>query len=291
MTIVVYVALILVGLILGSFAGATIWRLRARQLVEDKANGDDYDKMEYKRLKKLTTATITNDRSQCLNCSYVLKWYDLIPIVSWISLGGKCRNCRTSIGYLEPLIELGVALFFVISYMFWPYPLVTFVDISRLIIWLVAGVSLAILFVYDFKWFLLPNKVTFSLIVLGLLSSVVTVLQSNDTSSAIASIAGSVVILSGLYYILYKFSKGKWIGLGDIKLGLGLALLLADFRLAFVALFAANLIGTIIVIPPMLLGKLKRSSHIPFGPLLIAGTIIAELIGMYLVDWYVAGLL
>lgn len=291
MITVTYIALILVGLALGSFAGATIWRLRARQLVEDKANNEEYDKAEYKRLKKLTTATIVRDRSQCLNCSYVLKWYDLIPIFSWLSLGGKCRNCRKPIGYMEPMIELGVTLFFVVSYMFWPFPLDTFVDISRLIVWLVAGVSLTILFVYDFKWFLLPNKVTLALIVIGLVSSVLTAIQSSNISGVIASIAGSVVILSGLYYILYKFSKGKWIGLGDIKLGLGLALLLADFRLAFVALFAANLIGTLIVIPPMLAGKLKRSSHIPFGPLLITGTIIAQLVGLYLVDWYTAGLL
>jgi prepilin signal peptidase PulO-like enzyme (type II secretory pathway) len=291
MEVVVYLALVLVGLCLGSFAGATIWRLRARQLVEDKANGDEYDKAEYKRLKKLTTANMAHDRSQCLHCSYVLKWYDLIPLVSWISLGGKCRQCRTPIGYLEPLIELGVALFFVVSYIFWPYPLVTFVDISRLIVWLVVGVCFAILFVYDTKWFLLPDKVAFTLIGLGVLSSVLAVLQSGDVASSIASVGGSIVILSGLYFILYKISKGKWIGFGDIKLGLGLALVLADFRLAFIALFAANLIGTIIVIPPMLLGKLKRSSHVPFGPLLIVGSVIAQLAGLYLVDWYVGSLL
>ncbi len=290
-SILTYVTLIMVGLILGSFAGATIWRLRARQLVEDKANKEDYDKAEYKRLKKLTTATIATDRSQCLHCSYVLKWYDLIPLISWVSLGGKCRHCRKPIGYLEPLIELGVALFFVLSYVFWQYPLVTFIDISQFIIWLAAGVCFAILFVYDMKWFLLPNKATITLIGLGILSSIAVLLQSHDVLGTLGTIAGSVLILSGLYYLLYKVSKGKWIGFGDIKLGLGLALLLADFRLAFIALFAANLIGTIIVIPPMIVGKLKRSSHVPFGPLLILGTIIAELAGLYLVDWYLGSLL
>ena len=287
----VYVALVLVGLSLGSFAGATVWRLRARQLIEDKADGEEYDKEEYKRLKKLTTSPLSKDRSQCLHCSYVLKWYDLLPLVSWISLGGKCRNCRKPIGYLEPLIELGVALFFVISFLCWPYTLSNPIDSIRFIIWLIAGVAFAILFVYDLKWFLLPDKVTFVLIGLGIITSILTVIGSSDKGTAVGSIAGSVLILSGLYFVLNKISKGKWIGFGDVKLGLGLALLLADVRLAFIAIFAANLIGTLIVLPPMIAGKLKRTAHVPFGPLLILGTVVAQLAGLSLVDWYMTSLL
>lgn len=290
-TIVIYTALVLVGLCLGSFAGAMAWRLRARQLAQDKSNGYEYDKKEYAQLKKLTKTSIARDRSQCLHCSYVLRWYDLIPLVSWLSLGGRCRNCRASIGYIEPLIELSVALFFVLSYMFWPYPLTQPVDITRLIIWLVAGVGFAILFLYDAKWFLLPDKINFLIIGLGIVSTAMLVVGSSDIGGTLGSVAGSVLILSGLYFMLYKISKGKWIGFGDIKLGLGLALLLGDYRLAFLAIFAANLIGCIIVIPGMTMGKLKRDSHVPFGPLLILGTIVAQLAGLPLVDWYLGGLL
>jgi len=82
-----------------------------------------------------------------------------------------------------------------------------------------------------------------------------------------------------------------WIGFGDIKLGLGLALLLADWRLAFIALFAANLIGCLIVLPAMAMKKLKRNSHVPFGPLLIAGFVIAGLAGNYLMSLYFYNLL
>lgn len=287
----IYIALVLVGVCLGSFAGASVWRLRARQLAQDKVDGEQYDKQEYKQLNKLTKSSIMKDRSQCLHCSYTLKWYDLIPLVSWISLRGKCRNCHHSIGYLEPLIELGVALLFVGSYAFWPYPLSDFLDISRFILWLVSGVGLAILFAYDAKWFLLPDKITVVIIILGALSAIISVAQSSDTLSALSSAAGSVVILSGIYFALYKISKGRWIGFGDIKLGLGLALLLADFRLAFIALFAANLVGSLIVIPPMIAGKLKRTAHVPFGPLLITGTVIAQLSGLYLLELYMSSLL
>jgi leader peptidase (prepilin peptidase)/N-methyltransferase len=77
-----------------------------------------------------------------------------------------------------------------------------------------------------------------------------------------------------------------WIGFGDVKLCLGLALLLADWRLAFIALFAANLIGSLAVLPGLMMKKLKGNSHVPFGPLLIAGFLVAGLFGIHILDWY-----
>jgi leader peptidase (prepilin peptidase)/N-methyltransferase len=287
--LVIYLALVLIGLCFGSFAGAMVWRLRARQLVEDKAAGEPVNAKELARLEKLTKKDALHDHSQCLYCSYTLRWYDLIPLFSWLSLGGKCRNCRHKIGRMEPLIELGVAVFFVISYTFWPYGLTTTLEIARLMIWLAAGVSLAILFVYDLKWFLLPDRINFTLIGLGAVTSAIAVIEAKDHIATILSIVTAAIILSGLYFVLYVISKGRWIGFGDIKLGLGLALLLADWRLAFIALFAANLIGCLIVIPGMIRGNLKRDSHISFGPLLILGTVVAQFVGLYLIGTYFYG--
>ena len=289
--VVIYLALVLTGLCLGSFGGAMVWRLRARQLSEDKANHEEYDKAEYQRLKKLATGDAMHDRSRCLHCSYALRWYDLIPLVSWLSLRGKCRQCHAPIGRLEPLIEVGVMLLFVLSYAFWPYPLQTTLELAQFIIWLVAGVGLAILFAYDTKWFLLPDRVSFVVIGLGALSAAIVILQSADRLNALLSVVGAAVILSGLYLVLYLISRGKWVGFGDVKLGLGLALLLADWRLAFVALFAANLIGCLIVIPAMISGRLKRDSHVPFGPLLILGFVVAQLAGTYLIETYLGTVL
>ncbi len=289
-TELIYLILVLVGLCLGSFSGATVWRLRARQLAIDRSRHEAYDKEEYEQLKKLTKATVMHDYSQCLHCSYRLRWYDLVPLISWISLRGRCRQCRKPIGHLEPLIELGVASLFVASYALWPYQLGTGLEVAQFVVWLVAGVGLAILFAYDAKWLLLPDKVNVAVIGLGLVSAILVVLRSSDIAATIISIVASVGILSGMYFVLYLVSRGKWIGFGDIKLGLGLALLLADWRLAFIALFAANLIGCLVVLPQMLRGKLKRSAHVPFGPLLIAGTVIAQLVGFYLIDIYTYGL-
>jgi len=290
-SIVILVGLILFGLVLGSFAGATVWRLRARQLVADKKAGEPVDAKEYKQLKKLAGEKISQDRSRCLHCGYELRWYDLIPLISWLTLRGKCRSCRHSIGYMEPLIELGTALYFVVSYLFWPTPLVDPLQIAIFALWLVSGVGLAIMFAYDSKWYLLPDKINFAVIGLGLVSALLMIISSTDTVAAIISVVGSVAILSGLYLVLHTISKGAWVGFGDVKLGLGLGLLLADWKLALIALFAANLIGCLIVIPLMLTGKLKRNSHVPFGPLLIAGAVITKLVGVMIVEFYTLSLM
>jgi prepilin signal peptidase PulO-like enzyme (type II secretory pathway) len=275
--IIIYAVLILFGLCIGSFAGASVWRLRARQLEQDKKDGELVDNVEYENLKKLTKKTLLTDRSRCLHCSYELKWYDLIPLFSWIFLKGKCRKCNKKIGYFEPLIEISVALLFAASYLLWPYTLDSPINVSMFILWLISGVGLTILFAYDLKWLLLPDSISFSVMAIGLINAILVIINSTDKNGAIMSIVGAMAILSGIYWLLYITSKGKWIGFGDIKLGIGLALMLADWRLAFVALFVANLIGCLMVIPGLVTGKLKRDSHIPFGPLLIIGFVIAKL--------------
>ncbi|HPF31190.1 MAG TPA: prepilin peptidase [Candidatus Saccharibacteria bacterium] len=284
--LIIYLVLIIFGLCMGSFAGALVWRLRAFQLKEEKNDGEKINDSEYEKLEKLTKNKVKNDYSRCLNCSYKLKWYDLIPLFSWISLKGKCRHCHKKIGYMEPAVELFTALFFVLSYIYWPESLNTFFGFTSFILWLIAGVGLAVLFVYDVKWYLLPNRVSKFVLFVGIINSLIVLVQSNDKFHSIISILFALFILSGLYWILHKISKGKWIGFGDVELGLGLALMLADWRLAFIALFMANFIGCLIVLPPLLAGKLERNSKIPFGPLLIIGFIFAKLAGMYLINLY-----
>lgn len=279
------------GLILGSYAGATVWRLRARQLVEDKTAGEEYDKREHKQLLPLTKTTTRSDRSRCLHCHHQLAWYDLLPLVSWIGLRGKCRYCKERIGRLEPLIEIGMAVFFVGSYLLWPVALNDTLAIGQFALWLAAGVLLAILFVYDLKWFLLPNQAMFPLIGISIVTAALHVVGAQDVVTAVFDLAGAVAILSGLYWVLWKLSRGAWIGFGDVKLGLALALLLGQWQLAFFALFTANLIGCLIVLPGMMAGKITRTTRIPFGPLLILGAVIAWFAGPPVVEWYISTLL
>jgi prepilin signal peptidase PulO-like enzyme (type II secretory pathway) len=284
--IFVSVGLVLFGLIIGSFNGAMVWRLRARQLEEDKAAGERVSKKEYDRLKKLLQPSLAEDRSMCLHCHHQLAWYDLLPLVSWVSLRGKCRYCHHKIGRMEPLIELGTAAFFLVSYLAWPFDLTNGMILANFVLWLVIGNGLIILFAYDARWFLLPNRIVFPLIGLAAVSAVLHIIQAEPVGPAIISLVGSCLILSGLYYFLYKVSNGQWIGFGDIKLGLVLALVLADWPLAFLTLFLANVIGCLVVLPGLLTKKLKRTSHVPFGPMLIAAYFIVGLFGPAIITWY-----
>lgn len=286
--VVVYLALILTGASLGSFAGATVWRLRARQLLFDKKNKEPYDKRELKRLKKLTEASILRDRSQCLSCGYTLKWYDLIPVLSWLSLRGKCRSCHRPIGWFELAMELGMVAFFVLSYALWPGGISSGLEIAHFVLWLVAGVAMAILFAYDLKWFLLPDVATVILGITGLAIVGVSAAEASDLTGTVLAAIGSVGVLGGLYGLLYAISRGRWVGFGDVKLGVALGLLLVDWQLALVALFMANFIGTLIVLPLLASKRVKRSSHIPFGPLLLAGAVVAWFFGWPLLEWYLS---
>lgn len=278
----------LLGLVLGSFAGAQVWRLRARQLVDDKAAGEHVDKKEYKQLADLAKQSASKDRSRCLSCHHQLAWYDLLPIVSWVRTGGKCRYCKKSIGYFEPLMEIGVAAFFVLSFVFWPYELTMAVEIIRFVVWLISGVMLAILFAYDAKWFLLPDRIVFPLIGLSVIFAGLGLIGVTDIVPALISMVGAVLILSGLYLLIWVVSRGAWIGFGDVKLGIALGLLLGQWELGFLALFLANLIGCLIVIPGLAAKKLSRTTQIPFGPMLIAGFFLAALFGTPLISWYLS---
>jgi len=289
--IFVYVALGLLGLNIGSFNGATVWRLRARQLAEDKKDGEKVDAKEYTRLKNLLKHPLHKDRSICLHCHHQLRWYDLLPLVSWLQLGGKCRYCRKPIGMMEPLIEAGTAILFVASYVFWPTPFDTTLQIAQFILWLISAAGLVILFAYDARWYLLPNRVVFPLMAIAGISAVLHIASAPDLGVALLSTIVGCIILSGLYLLLFIVSQGAWIGFGDIKLGLVLALLLADWQLAFLALFAANLIGCILVIPGLLSRKLSHGSRVPFGPMLIAACFLVMLFGHGVITWYTGGML
>ncbi len=283
-----YIVVGALGLVFGSFAGATVWRLRARQLVSDKAEGETVDVAELRRLKPLTQQTLSKDRSQCLHCAHELAWYDLLPLVSWLSTKGRCRYCHKPIGYFEPLIEIGTAALFVSFYMYWT---AVFVPLwPLLVLWGIALVLLVILFAYDAKWFLLPDSMMWPFIAVSALIASVGVLFAANGSEALLDTALAVLVLSGLYLVLWAVSNGEWVGFGDVKLGLGLGLLLGSWQLALLTLFLANLIGTLIVLPGLLTGKLSRKAHIPFGPLLIIGFIISLYFGHAIISVFVGSI-
>ena len=284
MTILIAGALLLLGVVLGSFAGAQVWRVRARQLRTDKQTGHPYDKHEWRQLRVLLQGTVRDDRSRCLQCGHVLAWYDLLPVVSWLSTGGRCRYCQQFIGWFELVMELVLGVGLALSYLVWPWAL----PASSLLfaVWVVVALVLMILAAYDAKWQLLPDPLNYGLMALGALFVLVRVMTLHDVD--FVSLTGAVALLAGLYGGLYAISRGAWIGFGDVKLCVGLALLLGDWRLAFMTLFFSNMLGCIIVLPGLVRGQLNTRSQVPFGPLLIIGCVISLLFGGHILRALVA---
>lgn len=286
MQVVTGVLIGLIGAFLGSFACAQVWRIRAQQLVNDKKRVQEGktdveapDPKELKHLSRLVRPMI-GDRSECLSCNHRLAWYDLVPVISWLSLRGRCRYCRAPIGRMELIAELSLGLVFAISYWFWPLPLETVAGVGALGLWLISCTVMLMLALYDAKWFLLPFGINILLIVLAVGFRILLTAQGmTDPWSLIAAVG----ILAGLYALFGLFNL---VGYGDSIMGIALALFLGRWELAFLTLFLANLLGCLWLVPLAMRRKLHRRMRIPFGPFLIIAAIISMLWGHMIIEWF-----
>ncbi|MCL2174284.1 prepilin peptidase [Candidatus Saccharibacteria bacterium] len=254
MTLAIIIFLSAIGAASGSFVGALTWRIK----------------------KKLDWV---KDRSICEHCRHVLSVLDLIPILSWLVLRGKCRYCHKKIGWLAIALEIGVAAAFVVSYLFWPLGEIVasgnfdWLQLGLLAIWLSMVTLMAALLVYDARWQLLPNKLLWPLVGLAITLTVLNniFVQQLFLVDFLTQIGLAMLPVAGVYGILYIVSRGKWIGLGDVKFGLVVGLLV-NWLGAILVLAGANLIGTLVMLPLLIKRKLNLNSKIPLGPFLILAT-------------------
>ncbi len=278
----IYVLIGLLGLCLGSFVNALVWRL-SQQL---DADGDP------KELTKKQSAdlSITKGRSMCPRCKHTLAWYDLVPVFSWVSLGGKCRYCKKPISPQYPLTELATSLLFIISFIVWPFSAdSTWVTVA-FISWLAILAGLVALVLYDAKYLLLPNRILFPLIGIAVGSTVVQFVVGRPIGD-VSAIFWSILIAAGIFWVLFQTSGGRWIGGGDVKFGLLAGLLLGGASQALLYLFIASFLGLLYSLPLMLTKRLTKASKVPFGPFLIAALIIVVLWGDLAINWYSKSLL
>ncbi|MBP7834828.1 prepilin peptidase [Candidatus Saccharibacteria bacterium] len=273
--IIQIVILVLLGLIIGSFINAWVWRL-SKQIDE---NGEP-KKLTAKQKKDLSIVTA---RSMCPDCKHELGVLDLVPVFSWLILGGKCRYCKKPISKQYPTVELITAILFGLSAYFWVFTYSW--QYVALVTWLACLVGLVALAVYDIKHLLLPDRIMFIMYGIAGLGLIAQFIFGRPLSD-IKNVVSSVLICGGIFWVIYQVSKGKWIGGGDVKLGFLLGLLIAVPMLSFLMLFLASFLATIVSMPLLLSKKLNRSTKIPFGPFLIASTIITVLYGQHLLDWY-----
>lgn len=269
----IVVILVMLGLCFGSFVNALVWRLHKQELAKSKEQRAKF--------------SISRGRSMCVDCQHTLAWYDLLPVISWLSLAGKCRYCHKRISWQYPLVELSTTILFVLSYAFWPYNYLLSTNYLLLfILWLVFLVGFMALAVYDLRWMILPNRIVLPMQLLAVAYAVLAVIVLHKGFNGLFMAVLAVLCSAGLFYAIFQVSGGKWIGGGDVKLVVILGLVLGTPSQALMMIFVASLIGTFISVPLLLSGKFKRTSKLPFGPMLIIGTIIVYLFGTSLIDSY-----
>lgn len=290
----IYFGLLLLGLCLGSFVNALVWRLHMQLDADGNPIVSKKEKaVSSKASDKVadSSLSILNGRSMCPHCKHELSVKDLVPVFSWLSLGGKCRYCKKPISRQYPFVELLTAILFMISFVAWPTSLDSAWAVLGFATWLIALTGLVALAVYDIKWMLLPNRIVFPL--MGIVTaSVALQFVIGRPLDQLVFVVVNCVLSGGIFWILFQISGGKWIGGGDVKLGFLLGLLLpASATSSFLFLFMASILGLLYSLPLMLTGKLTKTSHVPFGPFLIAGAFVVVLWGEAITNWYITGLL
>lgn len=268
--------LIVYGIALGSFVNALVWRVYAQSKESAKK------KPSAKQLERLS---ISKGRSMCPHCKHELGAKDLVPVLSWVSLKGKCRYCKTPISRQYPLVELATGALFTASYYWWPQPLHG-LEVVSFVLWLLLLVGFMALIVYDLRWMLLPDRIVIPLSVLAALLAIVNVVNAQKPHSAFIGVVLAVVVGGGLFYALYQLSAGKWIGGGDVKLGWLLGLSVGTPAKALLFIFLAALLGSLMSVPLLFAHRIKAKSVIPFGPFLIIGAVVTQLFGASIIHWY-----
>ena len=248
-TILFYIMLFLFGIVIGSFLNVCIYRIPKKE-------------------------NIVKIRSHCMECNYQLKWYDLVPLFSYLCLGGRCRKCKAKLSVQYPLVELLNGLLYVLVVA------VNGLTIESLLYCLMFS-ALVTLSVIDFRTYEIPLGINLFILTLGL------VRVALDYQNFLNYLIGFLSV-SGFLYLLFLLTKGRGIGGGDIKL-MAVSGLMIGWKCNLLALAFGCIIGSIIHVIRM---KVSKEDHVlALGPYLSVGIMIAALWGYDLIEWYFAAIL
>lgn len=248
---------------------------------------------------------IANDRSKCFHCNTQLKWYELVPIISFLFLRGRCRTCDGKISVQYPLVEILSGFIFIFvairQYFLWPiygvfeYGLVYSLGFFAYYSFIYS--LLLVIAIYDIRHKIIPDKLVYTFIFLSIFKLVLFSYCKYALSlDVVASTRdwldfASPFILFTPFALLWLVSKGKWIGFGDAKLVFGIGALLG-FVSGVSAVILAFWIGAIWGIALILKGKISANplekigmgSEVPFAPFLILATMIVFFTGLDLLN-------
>ena len=282
-----YLCVFIIGLAFGSFLNCLIYRLAHQRSV--------------------------SGRSFCPKCQHQINWYDNIPLLSFIILRTRCRYCRQKISWQYPIVEVVMGLLFLISVwrvsyqipllspgdvaILWGYQL--FIPLAEQYLIFILSVirdwviffTLLFIFVYDLKYTRIEDMVLLPATGLIFILTLVTPSLSGELSTLMVWTRFQALILSmaigvGFFGLQYLATKGKGIGLGDLRIGLFMGAALVFWPKILVALIFSYLIGAFISLFLIFFNGKKMKSQIPLGPFLVLGTTIALLYSQPIINWY-----
>ncbi len=239
------------GLLFGSFANVIILRLPKNM-------------------------SVVKPRSKCPKCEKSIRWFDLIPVISWVLLGAKCRNCKAKIHWRYPLVELLMGALFCGMYLKvgWSWLLLEY---------LIFSFGLVVVSFIDLDHMILPDSFTLSGVVLGLLGGILN--PARELMPAVWGVLFGGGFLWAVAYIYYLIRKEEGMGGGDIKLLAWIGAILGWTSVPFVIL-VSSIIGTVFGVFVALKNKAGMRSTIPFGPYLALAALLYIFWGQELAQWY-----
>lgn len=241
-----YIIIFMFGITIGSFLNVCIYRIPLKE-------------------------SIVTAPSHCMTCGRKLKWYDMVPVFSWLVLGGKCRNCKSKISVQYPIIEGVNGILYVMICA------VNGLEWSSVIYCFMAS-ALLVLSIIDWRTYEIPFGINVFLFVLGVAMTIL------DRGNLAEHLIGMICV-SGLLGILYLLTGGRAIGGGDIKLMFACGLILG-WKLILLAFFLGCIIGSVVHIIRMSVKKAGRM--LAMGPYLSVGILLAALWGNAWINWYLS---
>jgi leader peptidase (prepilin peptidase) / N-methyltransferase len=219
--------------------------------------------------------SVVHPRSRCTSCGRMLTWFDNLPVVSWVLLGGRCRTCRKPVSWMYPAVEIATALVFVVTYLTYGLTLLGLVRV-------IFGCALIVLFVTDLQHKILPNVITLPGIVIGLVCSVF--LPPGWVSSLIGILVGGGVLFA-IAEVYYRVRGQEGLGMGDVKL-LAMIGAFLGWKLVLITLVFASFTGSLAGGVLIASGRGGMKYALPFGTFLAVGALLAATWGDPIADWY-----
>ncbi|MGH9371264.1 MAG: prepilin peptidase [Vicinamibacterales bacterium] len=220
--------------------------------------------------------SVASPPSRCPHCDYQLRWYDNIPVLSYLWLRGRCRKCRAPISIRYPIVEILTMLVFLVHLYVFDWTVLMAVRV-------VFACALIVLFAIDLEHHLLPNVITLPGIVAGLIVSTVVPPGLRDAILG-ALLGGGVLWVIGEAY--YRYAGQEGMGGGDVKM-LAMIGAFLGWKLVLVTLVLSSVAGSVIGMLVIAIRRGGMKYALPYGTFLALGALVASLVGARIVDWYV----